>query len=143
MENIQFVWEQTGHNNPAPEDFRLEYSVNGTDFIPVWDYDFTLDFWSPDPANYRPQSQRSFDFSDYADLDNQLAVVLRLTNTSDVAINSSSVGLVGEVAVDNITISGTPLSPVPEPPTMILTTMGLVAAGVTSRRRRTSDDLSR
>lgn len=125
-EKISVSWQQTG-SNTGPANFQLAYSTNGTLFTAFGNYNVTNDGWNT--TNTPSASEKFFDLSSIAALDNQATVVFRLINTSTVAISSASpVATGGTGRVDNFTVSA-----IPEPSAALLGGLGLIAL---VRRRR-------
>jgi len=126
-DSISVTWDQSAMNNSAPRDFVLQYSTGGV-FTSVMSYQVSRDLWERPVSSYRSQSTRLFDFSSHIDIFNQPVVHFRLTNSSSTPINGSSVGPVGEIAIDNFIVSGSEIAAVPEPSSIALAAMLFVAA---------------
>ena len=130
LSNIGFAWDQTrssagpGQPSPSTNNFRLQFSTDGSSFTDVVDYLVQALTWN----NTTPvtASQFSQSLSTYPQLDNQSTVYFRLT-AIQAAQNSG-----GQSRVDNIIVTG---AEIPEPATwLLLATACCIAAR--SRRRR-------
>lgn len=132
--DLTLSFDQTS-SNTGPREFRLSYSVAGGSFVDALDYSVLANaapnpFWSP--GTYQAAYHFALDLSAIDALDNQAAVVVRLTDRSTVAANGGSVALGGTDRIDNFTVV---LTPVPEPGTWSLMFAGLAAVGFVARRR--------
>jgi hypothetical protein len=99
-------WQQTG-SNTGPRNFALQYSTDGITFTPQSSYALTNDTWGS--TNTPAASQRSFDLSAIAALNNATAIYFRLAVVDTVAISSASpVASTGTGRVDNFTVTAAP-----------------------------------
>jgi len=101
--NIHVSCDQTG-SNTGPKDFKLEYSIDGTNFTTVGTYSITNDSWSP--TVYKSISSREFDLSSYTNVNGAGMVYFRVTNTSTLAINGTTTASGGTSRIDNFTVFG-------------------------------------
>lgn len=139
LANIIFSWDQTS-SNTGPRDFQLQYSTNGTSFTNFGSVFSVLANASPNPTwnGVTPSSLYSFtsDLSAITALNNAPSVYVRLTMADTTSANGGTVAAGGTDRVDNLIVSGTP---VPEPGSIVMATLGiagLVTVGVRRRRAR-------
>ena len=124
LTGISIDWDQTG-SYTAPADFVLQYSNDGSTYTTFGSQYSVLLYNQP---SWRPTSgSTNYHFTcDLSSVDasvgNQATAYFRLVANSDVAINGDVVGENGVIRIDNFTVSG-----VPEPSTVILAGLGLVA----------------
>jgi hypothetical protein len=135
FQDIQISWDQTS-SSTGPRDFALQYSTNGTTFTNFGSDYVVLANASPNPVwnstTSSPIYSTSQDLSSIGAIENVATVYFRLTNTSTVAVNGSTVAGTGTNRVDNVTISGIA---VPEPSSMVLAGLGMLGAVLALRRR--------
>lgn len=102
--NIHVTCDQTG-SNTGPKDFKLEYSLDGTNFTQVGStYSLTNDSWST--TTYKAISSRDFDLSAITAVNGASMVYFRVTNASTSAINNTTTAAAGTSRIDNFTIYG-------------------------------------
>ncbi|MFD2328564.1 S-layer homology domain-containing protein [Cohnella sp. GCM10020058] len=99
--NIVLSWKQYG-SNTGPKEFKLQYSTNGIDYTDVNGAAVSLA-----PGAWSSLSNITLP----ADASNQSKLYLKWLNTSTVAISSASaVASSGTNRLDDIVVSGTPIS---------------------------------
>ena len=139
----QFTFETVGYtdlsltfdamsSNTGPRDFKVAYSVDGTNFtdVPGGTYSVANSSFSSLTEQTTTPPRFTFDLSAIDALEEQASVTLRLIDAGTTAVNGGTVATGGTSRVDNVTIT----SPVPEP-----ASVGLVVAagfGLGFRRRR-------
>ncbi|MBA4105518.1 MAG: hypothetical protein C0485_07145 [Pirellula sp.] len=125
--NITFSWDQTS-SGTGPKDFSLSYSTDGSTFTPVTTY-AVLANASPNPVWNSATASPLYSYSAGVTGISASSIYFRLTNTTTVSANGGTVAAGGTSRVDNVAIAG-----VPEPSTLALGGIALVAA-LASRRR--------
>jgi hypothetical protein len=104
--DITLAFDATS-SGTGPRDFRIDYSVDGANFIPTGET-YAVQANSPpiawDSDVYYSQHSFFFDLSHIEELDDQASLILRLVDTSTVSANGGSVGTSGTSRVDNVTI---------------------------------------
>ncbi|MEX2310316.1 MAG: hypothetical protein WD738_22300 [Pirellulales bacterium] len=124
---IVISWDQTrsssgpGNASPSNQNFRLQYSTDGTNFTNAVDYLVPVITWNNTTAN--TASMYSQDLSSVAALNNQANVYFRLTAILP-PLNSG-----GQSRVDNVTVTG-----IPEPISLVLM-LAVAAVGTMFRIR--------
>ena len=125
---ITFAWDQTrsssgpGFGNVTSDNFRLQYSTDGMNFVNHDDYLVPVVTWSNSATN---PTQFSQDLSAITALDNQATVYFRLTSILPRQASSTN----GTSRVDNVAVTS-----IPEPASLMLATAGLVMAAVVCRK---------
>jgi len=119
-------------SNTGPRDFKVAYSVDGTNFtdVPGGTYSVVNSSFATTTEQTTTPPRFSFDLSALDVIENQASVTLRLIDNSTTAVNGGTVAGTGTSRIDNVTVSNS----VPEPGTLGLVGLGLAMAG--SRRRR-------
>lgn len=139
--DITLSWDQTS-SSTGPEDFILEYSINGTVFTPYGSPYTVLENASPNPTwntnTFSNHYTFSTDLSSIISLDNSSTVYFRLVDTNTTSENGGTVSSVGADRVDNFIVSGDADAPVPElAETGTISGVGLlILLGLDSWRRR-------
>ncbi|MBU9710406.1 immunoglobulin-like domain-containing protein [Evansella tamaricis] len=100
-ESITFSSRQFG-SNTGPKDFTVEYSLDGENWSKVQNTDIEVgNNWTSGVLT---------DVLLPSEVDNEEIVYLRWLNTSGVSINNGNIGSTGTNRIDNIVISGVPIS---------------------------------
>ncbi len=119
-------------SNTGPRDFTIAWSTDGVAFNDFASYSVaSAPSWSS--STYSAVHTYSFDLSAIDALDDQALVVIRLVNSSGVAINGGTVAAGGTGRVDNFTVMATA---VPEAGTAAMLAAGLAVIGFVARRRQ-------
>jgi hypothetical protein len=123
--NINVSFDQTS-SGTGPRDFGLFYSLNGTTFTQFGANYSVLPNAAPNPlwnsATASSLYSFAFDLSAITALNNSSADYFRLVDMSTTSAGGGTVGTAGADRVDNFMVST-----VPEPTTLALTGMGLMA----------------
>ncbi|MGL2966865.1 YDG domain-containing protein [Flavobacterium sp. XGLA_31] len=101
--DLAIAFDQTG-SATGPASFKVQYSLDGTNFTDLSTYAVTNDSWSA--TNFKSISNRTFDLTALTALNNKTAVYFRVVSTGTVAINGSAVGTGGTSRIDNFTVTG-------------------------------------
>ena len=126
FQNINVSFDQTG-SGTGPRDFGLFYSTDGTIFTQFGaNYSVLANGAAPN-ASWNATTANSvysfaFDLSAITALNNSSADYFRLVDMSTTSTSGGTVGTAGTDRVDNFMVST-----VPEPTTLALTGMGLMA----------------
>lgn len=133
--DIGLIFDATS-SNTGPRDFRLEYSINGTDWlVPGITYS-VLANGTPNPpwssGSSDPNYTIGLDLRTIEGLNNQDDVYFRLLMNSTVSAAGGTVALTGTSRVDNVKIVSdfAPLDPPPPPPAPRLPQPGDVVLGL-------------
>jgi uncharacterized protein len=102
---ISVSWDQTG-SATGPRDFKLAYSVDGTNFTDFYNYSLPSPAVSWSSSSTSLTTKFSSDLSSVTALDNQPAVYFRLIDASTTSINAGTVASGGTGRVDNLTVNG-------------------------------------
>ena len=136
LENIMFSWDQTS-SNTGPRDFQLQYSTNGSSFTNFGAVYSVLANASPNPFWNATTSSSLYSFtrdlSSVTALNNTATVYFRLTMADTTSANGGTVGTLGTDRVDNVSVSGVR---VPEPGSVVLASLGIVALSLAAMRCR-------
>jgi hypothetical protein len=101
--NLAVAFDQTG-SNTGPSTFKLQYSTDGINYTDFGtNYSVTNDAWSN--AIYKSISNKAFDLSSIATINNKPAVYFRIVNVNTTAI-SGTFGSGGANRIDNFTVTG-------------------------------------
>ncbi|NSW46427.1 MAG: PKD domain-containing protein, partial [Bacteroidales bacterium] len=105
-ESIKVSSKMTGNNAQSPRDFKLQYSIDGSNFTDVTGATMTLSLnnWTSSSANLNNVVLP-------AACNNQATVYLRWLNTSTVGIGGGAIGTARACLIDDIIVMGTPLAP--------------------------------
>jgi hypothetical protein len=137
---VSVSWDQTS-SNTGPRDFQLQFSFDGSVFMPISSQYSVLPNAAPNPpwnaTSASPLFGFSRDLSGIPELDNSPFAYFRLVNSSTVAANGSLVAAGGTSRVDNFTVYATPTA-VPLPAAAWLLGSGVLALGGMVRRRRSA-----
>ncbi len=113
--SITITWDQYSPSD-GPRDFRLSYSMNGTNFTNSTTFTMSdSPTWNTSTPQTGTATNFSIDLSAVSALANANSVYFRLTNSSAAAVNGGAVGYYSYTVLDNFTISGTAI---PEPASM-------------------------
>ena len=125
--NISVAWDQ--YSTPdGPRDFRLSYSVDGTNFVNLRTLSISdTPTWSNSTPQTGGATNFSVDLSGVSALANQGTVYFVLTVNSGTAVNGGAIGTYGYSVLDNFGVSGTAI-PEPAPIALLITllTFGMV-----------------
>ncbi len=137
FQNITISYDQVG-SATGPGHFDFEYSTDGSTFTPVGSiYNLVSSpAWNPNTASGVAAESFFYDLSSITALNNLPAVYFRIIDqsaTTGGAINGNNVGTGGTDRVDNFIVNATP---VPEPATIALATLGGLAGLFSLRRKR-------
>ncbi|WP_207494313.1 T9SS type A sorting domain-containing protein [Aridibaculum aurantiacum] len=103
---IAITFDQTG-SNTGPREFKVQYSVDGTTYLDLADYQVPTSSGSSISWNATTPNSNSglyFDLSAYPSVNNTSAVYFRLVNRSTVSINGGTVASGGTNRVDNFAV---------------------------------------
>ncbi len=136
---ITLTWDQTS-SSTGPKDFQLEYSTNGTNFTSFTNYSVLANASPNTPWSSSGTQNAAYtlteDMSSISALSNQANIELRLVQLDATAANGGAIGTSGTDRLDNVTVSGTALTPVPLPAAVWLLGSGLLGSLGIRRRRR-------
>jgi hypothetical protein len=102
----------------GPKDFRLQWSIDGTNFTNIEDYQIAYNtasntVYSWTATNYFSQSTLSFDLSTITEINDQSQVFFRLLNTTNGALLGGTVQTAGTSRIDNFSLFGSLDIPLP------------------------------
>ncbi len=139
FENLVFSFDQR-NSATAAVNTALLYTLDSIAATPVW-LQATV-FTMPSASSGSFLKGISFDFSSVAGVSNNANFAVELlatfaSSTSSYAptVSTSTYGAGGTIRYDMVTLSGTAISPVPEPETLSLLLAGLGCVGMVVRRR--------
>lgn len=100
--NIKLSFDQMG-SNTGPIDFKVQYSLNGTDFNDISTYTIASDTWN---GSVNSNSIKNIDLSSTTEINNALTIYFRLVCNSNNSISGSTISATGTGRVDNFSIAG-------------------------------------
>jgi hypothetical protein len=114
---VRLTFDQTS-SGTGPKDFKLQYSLDGTNFTDITNY--TVPFnsstnteYSWSSTNFNSSSTLSFDLSSITEINDQPNVQLRMVNTSTNALLGGTIQNSGTSRMDNFTTFGNMDIPLP------------------------------
>ncbi|HVJ84107.1 MAG TPA: PEP-CTERM sorting domain-containing protein [Caulifigura sp.] len=137
FDDITVSWDQTG-SATGPAEFTLSYSTDGTNFTNFANYSTIANaappgFWNATTAF--TEYTQSFNLSAIASLEDATDVFFRLVNRSTLSLNGGTVAAGGTGRVDNFTVNGLAVAGVPEPGSILLTSVAFGGMALVRRRR--------
>ena len=136
LDDVGLSWDQTS-SSTGPKDYELQYSTDGSTFTNFLAYSVLANA-SPNPVWNATTSSSIYSFavdlSSITAIDDQAAVYFRLVDADTISAGGGTVGTSGTDRVDNVAVSGSPVS-VPEPNSVFLALLGGVGIGLVSIRR--------
>ncbi len=139
FESLMFSFDQR-NSNTAAANTALLYTLDSSAATPVWTQATVFTMPSASAGSFL--NGISFDFSSITGANNNAKFAVELVATfkpgsSSYAptLSSGSYGTGGTIRYDMVTLSGTAITPVPEPETLSLLLAGLGSIGLIVRRR--------
>lgn len=133
--DITLVFDHSGRDN-GPRNFKVQYSIDGINFIDSGDSYVSLDGrltdprWGNDLAILNKVYEINIDLTDITLLNDASTAYFRLVLTSTIGHNGNNIVSGSNSRLDNVTVNGTPI---PEPASLALLALGGIA--MLGRRR--------
>jgi hypothetical protein len=114
---IKLTFDQTS-SGTGPKDFKLQYSLDGTNFTDITTYSVPFNTtsnteYSWSSTNFSSASTLSFDLSSVTEINDQPNVQFRMVNTSTSALLGGTIQTAGTSRMDNFTTFGNMDIPLP------------------------------
>jgi hypothetical protein len=114
---IRLAFDQTS-SGTGPKDFKLQYSLDGTNFTDITTYSVPFNTtsnteYSWSSTNFNSVSTLSFDLSSITEINDQPNVQFRMVNTSTSALLGGAIQTAGTSRMDNFTTFGNMDIPLP------------------------------